>query len=139
MKVMVFGTFDILHPGHKYFLNKAKKYGDYLIIVVARDLTVKNVKGRFPRNMEQRRMENLKKLGIADEVVMGRIGEDKLAIIVEHKPDIICLGYDQNAFAENLYKNLKEKGLLVDIVRLNPHKKHIYKSSILRNKIKEKI
>lgn len=42
--VMAFGTFDVFHPGHEYYLTQAKKYGDILIVVVARDKTVEKVK-----------------------------------------------------------------------------------------------
>lgn len=41
VKVMVFGTFAVLHPGRLYFFNQAKKHGDKLIAVVARDVNVK--------------------------------------------------------------------------------------------------
>ena len=48
MKVLVFGTFDIFHKGHEYFLSEAAKHGS-LNVVVARDLTTYEVKGRFPK------------------------------------------------------------------------------------------
>ncbi len=130
-KVMVFGTFDVIHPGHKYFLKKAKRYG-HLIVVVARDMTVKQVKGRFPQHMEQRRLSDVKKLDIADEVILGKIGADKYKIIEEKKPDIIVLGYDQQAFTDNLRNELRERGLLVEIVRIRPYKPHKFKSSKLK-------
>lgn len=43
-KVMTFGTFDVFHPGHLYYLREAKKLGNYLVTVVARDETVLNIK-----------------------------------------------------------------------------------------------
>jgi cytidyltransferase-like protein len=43
--VMVFGTFDGIHDGHRYFLNEAKKFGDKLVVAVAKDTTVKTLKG----------------------------------------------------------------------------------------------
>jgi FAD synthetase len=42
--VMTFGTFDLLHPGHLHYLSEAKKLGDYLITIVARDATVERLK-----------------------------------------------------------------------------------------------
>ena len=47
-KVMIFGTFDKFHPGHINFLKQSEQYGDYLIVVVARDITVKKLKGKMP-------------------------------------------------------------------------------------------
>ena len=45
IKIMTFGTFDIFHLGHKSFLKQAREFGNYLIVVIARDKTVKNIKG----------------------------------------------------------------------------------------------
>lgn len=43
-KVMAFGTFDLFHPGHQYYLSEASKSGDELIVVIARDLRVEHIK-----------------------------------------------------------------------------------------------
>lgn len=128
---MVFGTFDILHKGHEYLLNEAKKYG-FLVVAIARDKNVKRIKGRFPVYNEMQRMKNLKKLGIADKVVLGYIKEP-YKIIAKEKPNIICLGYDQSFFVEGLEKWLK--GKKIKIVRLKAHKPEKFKSSLLRKKI----
>ncbi|MHA1679090.1 MAG: adenylyltransferase/cytidyltransferase family protein, partial [Promethearchaeota archaeon] len=58
-KVLCFGTFDILHPGHVSFLKQARKYGNYLVVVVARDENVKKIKGKYPLDNELKRIENL--------------------------------------------------------------------------------
>lgn len=131
---MCFGTFDILHEGHKFYLAEAKKLGDYLVVVVARDGTVKEVKKRQPLHSENERVRNLQQLGIADKVVLGNSG-DKLKIVEEEKPQIICLGYDQKAFTENAKEKLLRRGLNVEVVRLPAYKPEIYKSSMLRKKL----
>ena len=123
---MAFGTFDILHPGHINFLKQAKKYGR-LIVVIARDKTVKQVKGRLPRYSEKQRLKAVLSLNLADNAVLGSL-IDKYAAIKKYKPDIIALGYDQNHFIDGL-KNLKIK-----IVRLKSYKPHKYKTSILKIK-----
>lgn len=56
---MTFGTFDLFHPGHKYYLSEASNLGDYLITVVARDTTVEQVKGKKPRESEKIRLMKL--------------------------------------------------------------------------------
>lgn len=127
-KVMVFGTFDIIHDGHKHMLNEAKEYGDYLIAIVARDKTVCAVKGRSPKNDENLRLQNLKKIKIADKVMLGCLG-DKYQTIKEERPDIIALGYDQQVFVDELSNNIPET---TRIVRLQPYHPEIYKSSKLR-------
>lgn len=131
--VMVFGTFDSFHKGHENFLKQARDYGDYLIVVIARDETVVKIKGREPQNNEITRLGMIKQLGLVDRVILGS-RSNKYKRIKEIKPAIICLGYDQRAFTENLDEKLKELNLQnTKIVRLKPHKPDVYKSSKLVN------
>ena len=130
-KVVVFGTFDIFHKGHGNFLEQAKKYGDFLRVVVARDKTVSKVKGYVPKYSEHERMNVVRKSALADEVILGRL-EDKYEVVREYKPDIICLGYDQKFFIDDLRKELDKSGLQkTKIIRLKSYKPEIYKSSKL--------
>lgn len=130
-KVMAFGTFDGFHKGHEFYLREAKKYGDKLLVVVARDSTVKEIKGKYPLNDEQTRLAKIRNLDYVDEAFLGYDG-DKYAIIEELKPDVICLGYDQHHFTDNLKAILNRRGLNPKIVRLKAFKPNIYKSSIFR-------
>jgi len=129
---MVFGTFDIFHEGHKNFLEQAREFGDYLIVVVARDKTVEKVKKRLPQNDESTRLENIKESSLADEAVLGSL-ENKYEAIEKYKPNVICLGYDQETFTENLREKLEEFNLdKTKIVRLKSYHPEKYKSSKLR-------
>ena len=131
-KVMAFGTFDIFHKGHENFLKQARQYGNYLIVVVARDKTVKNVKGEFTQNNELIRQRAVIKSNLADEVILGNL-ENKYQVIKKYQPEIICLGYDQKAFIENLQEKLKEFGLeKTRIIKLKSYYPEKYKSSKLR-------
>lgn len=134
---LVFGTFDILHPGHLYFLKKAKQHGDTLAAVIALDETVKQVKGHAPLNNQKRRMENLMKTGLLDSVVLGNPG-DKHKVVEDIKPDVICLGYDQKFFTENLKESLAKRGIKAKIVRIDAYMPERYKSSKLRDSKKKK-
>jgi FAD synthetase len=129
-RVLIFGTFDGLHPGHLDFLKQAKKQGGYLIAVAALDATVKAVKGRFPKLNERERLDALKKSGLVDQAVFGGNG-DPYEIIRQIRPDIICLGYDQEAFTKKLPRELKKAGLDVKIIRLEPYQPKRYHSAIL--------
>jgi FAD synthetase len=122
LKVVVCGgVFDILHPGHGFFLEKAKSYGDILAVVVARDSTVKKRK-RIPIVPERQRLEMLRYLRPVDVAVLG--GEsDPLRIIDELTPDIIVLGPDQKHDESELREDLKKRGLDVMIVRVKEYKK----------------
>ncbi len=130
-KVMAFGTFDVFHPGHTSYLAQAKKLGEYLIVVVARDETVLKVKKQEVRNKEQMRVEILKQSGLADEVVFGSL-VDRYAVIEKYKPDIIALGYDQKINLAELKNKLQEFGLRSEIVRLEAFQPEIYKSSKMK-------
>ncbi len=132
-KTMCFGTFDVVHKGHEYFLKKARKMGDYLVVVVALDETVEAVKKRKPKYNAIEMAEHVKALGIADKVILGG-REDKLKVILDEKPDVICLGYDQDSFTATLEEQLKKKGLTPKIVRIKAFKPEIYKSSIIKAK-----
>jgi len=131
-KVMAFGTFDIFHKGHESYLKQAKKAGDYLIAVVARDKTVLSVKNKKSGNSEQKRKRILRNSDLADEVILGDL-ENKYAAIGEYQPDVIALGYDQKVDLTELKAKLKEFKLRSKIVRLKSHKPEIYKLSKLKN------
>ncbi len=125
-KVLVFGSFDMLHKGHLDFFRQARKHGDKLIAVVARDRTIKQLKGKKPRQKEKTRLKN-----VAEHVDKALLGNktNKYAIVKRINPDIICLGYDQNSFTKDLKKHFKKK-----IIRLKPYKPHKYKSSKIKHK-----
>ncbi|NQU77954.1 adenylyltransferase/cytidyltransferase family protein [Candidatus Falkowbacteria bacterium] len=129
-KVLCFGTFDILHPGHTYFLKQAKKYGDFLVVVIARDLTVKKVRDRMARNDEKIRKREVLELKIADQVILGD-KNNYYKVLDKVRPDVICLGYDQNIFTDKLKQELKARELDPKVVRIKSFKPEKYKSSKL--------
>ena len=127
IKVMGFGTFDGLHPGHMSFLKQLKQLGEVVYVVVARDVNVLKIKGRPPRFDEKKRMQELQKAEIADIVLPGEIN-DFYKWITIYKPNIIGLGYDQKADIDDLHKKFPD----TQIVRLKAFKPEKHKSS-LRN------
>ena len=131
---MVFGVFDLLHPGHISFLKQAKKLGSFLIVSVARDVNVKKVKGKKPVFNEKKRMAYVKQLKIAKKVILGGT-KDPWPHIVKEKPDLIALGYDQGSFVGDLPKELQKRGLKAKVIRLKPFRPTVFKSSKIRLKI----
>jgi FAD synthetase len=129
--VLTFGTFDILHEGHKHYLEEALSYGDKLVVVIALDKTVFQVKGKLPRNNQDQRKRQVEALNIADRVVLGHSG-DKHRIIEEINPDVIALGYDQKTFTENLLDDLTKRNMHVKIVRMHAFHPDKYKSSLMQ-------
>jgi cytidyltransferase-like protein len=136
-KVLVFGSFDHLHPGHLHFLKSAKKLGTHLTVVVARDNTIEQVKNHKPKYSENERLQHIKETNIPDQTILGqelkKDKSNKYQIIQTINPDIIALGYDQTHFTKNLKQELKKLNLHPKIITLTPHKPEIYKSSILKN------
>ncbi len=128
--VMAFGSFDVLHPGHIFYLREAKKFGDRLVVVIARDSTIMKIKGT-PKYTEKQRLEHVREIKFVDKAVLG-YEDDPYEIIEEINPDIICLGYDQNSFSTDLGEQLEKRGMHPEIHRLKPYKEHIYKSSKLK-------
>ncbi len=116
-RVMATGVFDILHLGHLHFLMEAKGLGDELVVVVATDATVRKHKHE-PITPEKMRVELVGALKPVDRALLGREG-DMLEIVLQVKPDIIALGYDQQFEEKDLEKRLAEKGLKVKVVRLH--------------------
>ncbi|MBN1646070.1 FAD synthase [Candidatus Woesearchaeota archaeon] len=131
-KVMVFGSFDGLHEGHLYYLKQAKAHGDRLVVVVARDETIRDIKGRLPELSLKERIRRLQELDCVDEVLPGGLG-DKLLVIESVRPDVICLGYDQKSFTAGLRANLKSRGVSSNIIRIGAFHPDKYKSSLLKD------
>lgn len=135
-KVLLAGTFDIIHKGHLDLFRQAKEYGDELVVIVARDLNVKKLKGKKPIHDENQRKADLEKIGTIEEVALGSLN-DPYKRIEEIRPDVICIGYDQGFFAEKLEDELRERKINSKIIRLKAHKPHKYKSSKIRKSIQK--
>jgi cytidyltransferase-like protein len=135
-RIMVFGTFDGLHKGHLNFLKQAKNLinNSSLIVSIARDKNVLKIKGHKPKFKDIERLILVKKCNLADKVVLSG-KTNYLTHILKEMPDIIALGYDQKAYVKNLKKDLKNKGILIKIIRLKPYKEKIYKNHLLNKKI----
>ncbi len=127
-RVLSCGTFDHLHPGHRSFLEQAAALGDELVVVVARDENVRHLKGRLPDHGEEERRSRVEALQLASRVVLGYPGPNFLRIVAELDPQIIALGYDQQAPAR-----LRELFPAIQLVVLQPYHPEKFKSSIVRS------
>ena len=110
-RVMAVGVFDLLHAGHLHYMEQAKSLGDYLVVVVAHDDTVRKRKHEpvTGQALRRRMVEGLKPV---DRAVIGNPPDvpifDILPIV---KPDIIALGYDQEHAEERIRSSLESRGL----------------------------
>ena len=131
-KVMVFGAFDGLHPGHLDFFKQAKKYGDFLIVSVGTDRNVAAIKGKKPLFNQKERLELIASVELVDKSVLGA-DRDFYEEIQKHKPHIICLGYDQWATEADARVELDRVGLKkTKVIRLKPYKISKAKSTIVK-------
>jgi len=131
-KVMVFGVFDRLHPGHVSFLEQAAGHGDELIAVVTRDEMVRQMKNKIPMDTEAIRQENVRKIVHVDRVVMGDVVLGSYDVIHNHQPDIICLGYDQHGLREDIQSRISRGEIApIEIATMKAYKANMFHTSLL--------
>ena len=128
--VMATGTFEMLHKGHEHYLTEAKKLGERLVVVLARQHRAERVKERSLRKSEEERLYVVKRLPYVDEALLGEM-HDPYQSIQKIKPDIIALGYDQAVPLNEVYAKICEYGLKTKIARIGAYKPKEYKSSLM--------
>lgn len=127
------GCFDILHLGHKTYLNQSKALGDFLIVAINSDESVKSLKGDDrPINNQELRSKNLLNLDCVDEVVVFS-EKTPLKLIEFLLPDVLTKGGDYNY--ENIVgSNIVEKN--GGKVILLPYLKGYSTTTIINNRRK---
>lgn len=133
--IMTGGIFDILHPGHTRYLQKAKKLGDVLIVAVNSDDSAKRNKGpKRPINNQESRVEIIASLESVDYVTIF----DELTpkeIIAEVKPDIWVKGGHYKEVEMPETSTVKQYGGKVKIL---PLEKDFSVSDLVDKIVKEK-
>jgi FAD synthetase len=121
VRVMATGVFDLLHPGHVYFLAEARKLGDELVVVVARDQTARRLK-QEPYVPEHIRREMVEALKPVDKAVLGST-TDIYETVVRERPQIIALGHDQIWNEKEVERECARRGVPARVVRVGhmPH------------------
>jgi FAD synthetase len=117
-RVVATGTFDILHPGHLYYLEESKKLGDELWVIVARDANVRH-KPR-PIIPEGYRLQMVASLKPVTHAILGD-KTDMFRPIQEIQPAIITIGFNQHFDEAKLHQQLSERGLAPEIVRIGKY------------------
>ncbi|MDU9376095.1 Bifunctional protein HldE [Methanocorpusculaceae archaeon Sp1] len=114
-KIVATGTFDILHPGHLFYLEESRKLGDELWVIVAREQNIKH-KPR-PIVPEDQRLRMIQGLRCVDHAVLGDT-VDMYRPIAEIDPDIITLGFNQKFSEEKLIAEMRKRNIRADIMRI---------------------
>lgn len=117
-RVIATGTFDILHPGHVYFLSESRKLGDELWVIVSREVNVKHKPK--PIVSEEQRLMMVKSLKCVDHAVLGDC-YDMFKPIKEINPDIITLGFNQYFSEDKLRIDLKSRNINAEVVRIGEY------------------
>ncbi len=115
---MATGVFDLLHPGHVFFLTEARKLGDELVVVVARDQTARRLKHE-PYVPEHVRREMVEALKPVDRAILGS-STDIYETVVRERPQIIALGHDQVWNEKEVERECARRGVPVRVVRIGP-------------------
>ena len=114
-RVVATGTFDLLHPGHLYYLEESKKLGDELFVIVARDVNVKHKP--HPIVPEDQRLQMVAALKPVDHAMLGDT-RDMFLPIEKIRPAIITIGFNQMFDEQKLGAQLAERNLPAKIVRI---------------------
>jgi len=81
-KIVVNGTFDVIHPGHLALLNYARSLGDFLLVAIDTDERVRDLKGPTrPINNQHERKLLLENLRAVDQVEFFGSPEELIALV----------------------------------------------------------
>ena len=94
VKVITYGTFDLFHEGHYRLLQRAKALGDYLIVGVTTEAYDKTRGKLSVVDSLVTRIENVRKTGFADEIIIEEAMGQKFSDIKKYHVDIFTVGSD---------------------------------------------
>ncbi len=127
-RVITYGTFDLLHHGHINILKRAKELGDYLIVgVTSENYDVSRGKLNVSQSLMER-IENVRKTGLADEIIVEEYFGQKISDIKKYNVDKFVIGSDWtgkfdylSSFCEVIYLE-RTKGVSSTDLRINKNK-----------------
>lgn len=93
-RVITYGTFDLFHEGHYRLLERAKQLGDYLIVGVTTEGYDQNRGKLNVVDSLMTRIENVRKTGFADEIIIEESPGQKFRDIKKYQIDIFTVGSD---------------------------------------------
>jgi len=112
------GSFEIVHPGHLYTIEQARKLGDVLVLVLARSSTIRKRKGREPVTQEADRLALTSSLRQVDAAILGVKGSI-YETMEKVNPDVVALGYDQHHAEIEIRREARKRGMRRRVVRLD--------------------
>jgi FAD synthetase len=144
VRVFVGGTFDGLHLGHVFLLQFARRRGlalarrlgragAHVSVVVARDDSVRRIKGTPAHHTQDQRRKLVAALRDVDVAFLG-VPNDFVRSVRRVDPDLVVLGYDQRGDWERI---LREAGIDAKVIRCPAYESKRLKSSVLRSELQK--
>jgi FAD synthetase len=144
VRVFVGGTFDGLHLGHAFLLQFARRRGlalakrqgrpgVHVSVVIARDESVRRIKGTPAQHSEQERRRLVAAMRDVDVAFLG-FPNNFVRSVRRVDPDLVVLGYDQRGDWERI---LAEAGIEAKVVRCPAYEPDRLKSSVLRGELEK--
>jgi len=134
-KIITYGTFDLFHEGHYRLLQRAKALGDYLIVGVTTE-NYDKARGKLGvMDSLMTRIENVKKTGFADEIIIEEYLGQKFNDIKKYNVDIFVIGSDWTGKFDYLNDCCKvvylERTKNISSTMLRSKKRHIQRIGVI--------
>lgn len=130
---MIFGVFDGIHDGHRFFIEEAMKLGDTLVISVADDDASEHLKHRRPKRVAEDRIKDLTEAFPNAAVIRGDKQESSWLGLLDQRPSVVALGYDQDKLKLVLENARASFPFLFELITIGDHKGDTLHSSMLES------
>lgn len=134
MKILIFGKFDILHPGHIFLINQAKAKGE-VTAVLESDQAIKRHHNFLPFYNQDQRAKELENFGLK---VYLRQEQTYTDILDDLQPDFLYLGHDQELLLKEFTAVQNSQSYKFDIKIIKDFHPELFKSSRLRSVLADK-
>lgn len=136
-KIMVFGVFDGVSDSDRHVFEEALEFGDEVFAVVARDEVVLESHGCVPERLFAERKELVSYESEVSAVLDGDEEFGSYEVILEHQPDIILLGHDQDEVERDIMIWAEEQGMDVVIQRASMYAPEVFNADLLQTDVDE--
>lgn len=134
-KVFIAGTFELIHPGHIFYMEQAWRLGR-VVAVVSRDTNAAKIKGRTVSIPAENRLKVVSSIYFVHKARLG-YEDDMLRVVEEERPDVVLLGANQTFDEATLLEKFRRRGIETQIVRAKPLECSLCSTSKIINRILE--
>ncbi len=134
-KVLIAGTFELLHPGHISYMEQAWRLGR-VVAVVSRDVNAARIKRRSLVIPAENRLRVVSSIYYIHKARLG-YEDDMLRVVEEERPDVVLLGANQPFDEKSLLEKFRRRGIEAQILRADPYDCDLCSTSKIINKVLE--